>query len=63
MSDQPEKLPSHVVEACDRVLRAWARENPEHAAWIAAGAPPINTQEDHVRWFGHEYVAPTRRRK
>jgi hypothetical protein len=49
-------VPPGAVEAADRALRAWTRENPKHAAWVAAGAPPINSQEDHVEWFGEPYV-------
>jgi hypothetical protein len=48
------------IAACER----FARENPEHAAWLAAGAPPIHSDAEHVRWFGESYTstAPRRRR-
>jgi hypothetical protein len=47
--------------ACTAASRAWARAAPQHYAWIKAGAPPIATQEDHVRWFGVEYASKPRR--
>lgn len=54
-------VPPGAVEEADRALRAWARANPRHAAWVAAGAPPINSQDDHIRRFGEPYDPASRR--
>jgi hypothetical protein len=46
-------------------LERWRRDNPRHAAWIAAGARPIRSEAEHVAIFGIVYEKPTvkRRRK
>lgn len=39
-------------------LAAFARlrdEQPRLAAWLEAGAPPIHSEDEHVRWFGTTY--------
>jgi hypothetical protein len=45
-------------QALDDFLEAsevWAALNPKHLAWLQAGAPPIHSQEEHIRWFGKPY--------
>jgi len=40
-----------------RPLRQWARENPEHARWIAEGAPRL-TDLEYLERFGAPYQKP-----
>lgn len=49
------------AKAALEAMEQFRRESPEHAAWIAAGAPPIRSQADHVKWFGREYDERKRR--
>lgn len=44
-------------------MAVWRDANPEHAAWIAAGAPPIRSDAEHRRWFGCSYDDSARRRR
>jgi hypothetical protein len=53
----PAALPAAV-----RAMQSYRAASPADAAWLEAGAPPINSQAEHFRWFGREYVAPTRRK-
>lgn len=55
-------VPHEASGDAQRALAAFARSQPRHAAWIAAGAPSITSEAEHVRWFGEPYRAPTRRR-
>lgn len=53
----PDALPNAL-----RALAAYRREHPEVYAYIAAGSPAIQTQDDHIRWFGRPYERTPRRK-
>lgn len=55
-------MPSAVSDHAPAITR-WAAENPCHAAWLAAGAPPIRSDAQHREWFGEPYTAKPRRVK
>lgn len=54
-------VPPHAVAEALDALRWFRHAHPEHAAWIADGAPTL-TDEDHVRRFGESYQSTRRRR-
>jgi hypothetical protein len=55
-------VPAGAAERATATLR-FAAEQPKHAAWIAAGAPPIRSDAEHREWFGEPYAAKPRRIK
>lgn len=54
-------VPPGADAACRNACRAFARDNPEHLAWLRDGAPPIRSQAEHVARFGVEYASGLRR--
>lgn len=57
---QPDPL---AVKAALAACRKFREEHPRHAAWVAAGAPPIRSDDDHARWFGESYETSQKRRR
>jgi hypothetical protein len=55
-------VPAGAAERATAITR-WASENPRHAAWLTAGAPPIRSDAEHLEWFGEPYTAKPRRVK
>lgn len=49
--------PEHgAVGVALKALQHFARENPRHAAWIASGAPSIDSEDKHFEVFGEPYA-------
>lgn len=49
-------VPPHALEDAERALAQLRRSEPLLVAWLEAGAPPIHSEADHVRWFGTAYA-------
>lgn len=49
-------VPPEAVDEARDALERFARANPRHVAWLAAGAPSIRSEADHLRWFGEPYA-------
>jgi hypothetical protein len=54
-------MPGSAAAALE-AMESFRRTSPRHADWIAAGAPSIRSQDDHIRWFGELYPERGRRR-
>jgi hypothetical protein len=52
--------PAAAADARER-LDSFRAQQPQLAAWVEAGAPPIRSDDEHRRWFGEPYAAPARR--
>lgn len=60
-SSMVQPIEAGALKRCLDAMEAFRRNNPRHAEWIAAGAPSIRSEEDHIRWFGEPYAARRRR--
>lgn len=58
-----QPVPPGQLERANEAMRRFVADNPRHAAWLAAGAPSIRSQAEHIEWFGEPYTAPARRKR
>lgn len=48
-------VPHTAIDDAERALASLRRTDQKLVAWLEAGAPPIHSEADHVRWFGCRY--------
>lgn len=40
----------------EEALAALAKIDPKLRRWLESGAPPIRSEDEHIRWFGETYA-------